>query len=107
MAAAHAYAKDSVDIVAGPGTGCSQLFGSLFQVFDLEPNVMDAAPGFATLDPRHLVILKIENGQIDVAIAEVIASGVGVINLANFLQAKNFDIKLGRLLRILWGNGTA
>src|SRR6266850_1174518 len=62
-----------VDVVARRRPGGLQPLGDRFQALDLEADVVDAAPALAALDAGDGVILEVEDGEVDVAVAQVVA----------------------------------
>jgi len=62
-----------VDVVAGRRPGGLQPLGDRFQALDLEADVVDAAPALAALDAGDGVVLEVEDGEVDVAVAQVVA----------------------------------
>src|SRR5262249_11917065 len=101
MDAGHPDAEGAVDVVAGLGPGRRQLLLDLLEVLDLEADVVDAAPVLAALHAGHVVVLEVENGQVEIAVAQVVAAGGRAVDPGDLLQAEDVHVELGRLLRIL------
>src|SRR6267378_6788071 len=72
---AVAHAERLVDVVPRYGPGRLQALGDRLQALDLEADVVDAAPARAALDAGDCVVLEIEDRQIDVTVAQVVAPG--------------------------------
>src|SRR5262252_4739304 len=70
-----AHAQRLVYIIARLRTSFCQFFGDRLQAFYLEANMVDATPLFAAFDPSHRVALEIEDGQINISVAEVVTLG--------------------------------
>ena len=103
--AGHTDAEGLVDFVPGGGAGGLELFGNLLQALDLKADVVDAAVGLAVLRAGYLVVLEVEDRQVDVAVAEVVALGVGGVKFGDFAQAENFGVEPGGGVGVLGGNG--
>src|SRR5262249_28241026 len=95
------YAQRLIHIIAGLRTGFRQLRGDRLEAFHLEANMVNATPLFAALGPSHRVALEVEDGQIDIAVAEVVPLRARPIELGNLFHAEHFDIELGGLIYIL------
>ena len=65
-------------------------------------NAAEAGPILWTGNP---LVLEVEDGQVDVAVAQEIARGVVAVQLGNLPQAKDLGVKLGRGIGILSSNG--
>src|SRR2546426_1863143 len=100
-----ADAKGLVDVVTGRRTGGLQPLGDRLQAFDLKADMMDAAPVLAALDACHRIVLEVEDRQIEVAVAQVVAPGVRAVDLRDLLHAEHLDVELGRLVHILGREG--
>src|SRR5262249_5590121 len=94
-----------VHIIARLRTGFRQLRGDCLQAFHLEANMVNTTPLFAALGPSHRVALEVEDGQIDIAVAEVVPLRARPVELGNFFHAEHFDIVLGGLIYILRRDG--
>src|SRR5262245_28631650 len=94
-----------VDVVTRLRTSFGQLLRNRLQAFNLETDVVNATVVFAAFHTRNNVILEIENGQVDVPIAEVVAFRTRTVDLGNFLHAEHVDIKLGSGVDILGREG--
>src|SRR5204863_1435364 len=75
------------------------------QVLDLEADVVDAAPARAALDAGDRVVLEVEDGEIEIAIAQVIPASALAIDLADFLHAEHVDVELGSGVDVLARDG--
>src|ERR1700674_596338 len=62
-----------VDVVAGLRPGRLELLGDLLEALHLEADVVDTAPRLAALDAGHRVALEVQDGQVEVAVAQVVA----------------------------------
>src|SRR5712692_6940576 len=80
-----------VDVMARLRARRGQPLGDGLEAFDLEADVMDAAEALAALDSGHRVVLEIQDGQIEVAVAEIVAAGVGAVDLADLLHPEHVD----------------
>src|SRR5215813_13496229 len=100
-----ANTKRLVDIVTRLRTSCCQLLRNRLKAFNLETDMVDATVVFAAFNTRHYVILKIEDGQVDVPVAEVVAFSTRAIELGNFFHAEHFNIKLRGGVDILGRDG--
>src|SRR3989454_7613145 len=100
-----ADAEGLVDVVTGRRTGGLQPLGDRFQAFHLKADVMDAAPVLAALDASHRVVLEVEDRQIEVAVAQIVAPGARTVDLRDFLHAEHLDVELGRLVHVLGREG--
>src|SRR5262245_25121267 len=90
-----------VDVVAPRGPGGGQPLRDRLQAVHLEADVVDAAPLFATLHAGHRVVLEVEDSEIEVAVGEVVAAGVWIVDLADFLHPEHVDVEARRLVRVL------
>src|SRR5262245_42090918 len=102
---ARANTERLVDVVTRLRTSFCQLLRNRLQAFNLETDVVNATVVFAAFDTRNDVILKIEDGQVDVPVAEEVAFRTRTVELGNFLHAKHLDIKLGSGVDILGREG--
>src|SRR5262249_47307201 len=100
-----AHAQRLVDIIARLRTGFGQLCGDRLQALDLEANMVDATPLFAAFGSGYGVALEIEDSQIDISVAEIIALGTRPIELGDLFHAEHFDIEFGGLVHILRRDG--
>src|SRR5215470_10303868 len=82
-----ADAERLVDVVAGLGPGVLQPLGDRLQALHLKADVMDAAPARAALDTSDRIVLEIQDRQVQVAVAEVIAAGAWAVDLRDLLHA--------------------
>src|SRR5688572_2445352 len=62
---------------------------------------MDAAPLGAALDAGHRVVLEIEDGQVEVAVAQVVAPSAHAVDLSDFLHPEHVHIELRGLVHVL------
>src|SRR5713226_3248016 len=90
-----------VDVMARLRARRGQPLGDGLEAFDLEADVMDTAEALAALDSGHRVVLEIQDGQIEVAVAEIVAAGVGAVDLADLLHPEHVDVELGGLVHVL------
>ena len=60
---------------AEPAVGKAR--GDLVQALHLKADVVDAAEVLAALGAGHGVVLEVQDGQIEVAVAQVVAAGAG------------------------------
>src|SRR5215467_5902296 len=105
MRTARTDTERLVDIVTRLRTRCCQLLGNGLQAFNLETDMVNTTVVFAAFHTRNDVILEIEDGQVNVPVAEVVAFGPRAIDLGNFFHAKHVNIKLGRGVHILGREG--
>ena len=105
MGASHPHPERLVDVVARRCVGGAQLGGDVVQAFHLKADVVQAAPLLAALRAGHGVVLELENGNVDVAVAEVITGSARPVQLGNFFQTEHLGVKLGRLVRVLRRKG--
>src|SRR5262249_7616237 len=102
---AMANTERLVDVVTRLRTSFGQLLRNRLQAFNLETDMVNATVVFAAFDTRNDVILKIEDGQVDVAVAKVVAFRTRTVELGNFLHAEHVNIKLGSGVHILGREG--
>src|SRR5262245_44844574 len=102
---ARANTERLIDVVTRLRTSFGQLLRNRLQTFHLETDVVNATVVFAAFDTRNNVVLKIEDGQVDVPVAEVIAFRTRTVELGNFLHTEHVDIKLGSGVDILGREG--
>src|SRR5262245_58098422 len=98
------HAKRLVDVVAAGRVRGGEPLGGVVQVVHLEAEVMDAGPALATLDSGDLVVLELQDGEVDVAVGEVVAARVGILDAADLLQTEHVDIELGGCVGVLGRN---
>src|SRR5438132_6658285 len=107
--AAHAravpHAERVVDVVAAWRARAGELVGDRFQVLDLEPDVVDAAPPRAPLDAGHRVVLEVQDREVEVAVGQVVATGALAVHLSDFLHAEHVDVELRGRVDVLARNG--
>src|SRR5712692_1980617 len=96
-----ADAEGLVDVGTGLRPGRGQPLGDRFQALDLEPDVVDAAPALATLDPGHRVALEVQDRQVEVAVAEVVALGSRPVELGDLFHAEHVHVELGGRVHVL------
>src|SRR6266567_1224573 len=65
-----AHSESLFDVVAPLGAGGGELVEDRLETLDLEADVVDAAETTAALDASRLIVLEIQDGQVDVAIAQ-------------------------------------
>src|SRR5262245_10273098 len=100
-----ADAERLVDVVAGLGPGVPEPLGDRLQALDLEADVMDTAPARAALDAGDRVVLEVQDRQVQVAVAEVIAAGAWAVDLRDLLHAEHVDVELRGLVHVLGREG--
>src|SRR5262252_3092443 len=100
-----ADAERFVDVVAGLGAGVLQPLGDRLQALHLKADVMDAAPARAALDAGDRVVLEVQDRQVQVAVAEVIAAGAWAVDLRDLLHAEHVDVELRGLVYVLGREG--
>src|SRR5256884_4698709 len=105
MAAALSHPERLVDVVAERRAGLCQLLGNGLEALDLEADVVDATVALATLDPGHLVVLEVEDRQVEVAVAQVVARGTRAVDPGDLLHAEHLDVELRGLLHVLGRDG--
>src|SRR5438132_455125 len=91
MAAALSHPERLVDVVAERRAGLCQLLGNGLEALDLEADVVDATVALATLDPGHLVVLEVEDRQVEVAVAQVVARGTRAVDPGDLLHAERSE----------------
>ena len=84
MAHARAGPGDGVDVRSWFGVVFPELRLGLRGIIDLEPDAMDAAVVGAELRSRHDRIPKIQDREVDAAIAEVAPDRVRIVYAADF-----------------------
>src|SRR5207247_2333497 len=96
----------SVTRAASPGSapGGGKPLGDRLEVVHLEPDVMDAGEALAPLGPGHGVVLELEDGQVEIAVAQVVPAGVRVLDPPDLLHAEHVDIELRGLVGVLGGH---
>ncbi len=105
MRTARANPERLVDVVTRLRTSFGQLLSNRLQAFNLETDMVDATVVFAAFNTRNHVILEIEDSQVDVPVAEVVAFSARTIELGNFFHAEHVNIKLGSGVNILGREG--
>jgi len=98
-----AHAERRVDVVAPRRAGVREPLGDVLEAVHLEAEVVDAGPVLAALDAGHRVVLELQDGQVEVAVGEVVAAGVRIVDPADLLHAEHVDVELCRRLGILRG----
>src|SRR5262249_17265013 len=68
LAASHA--ERLLDVLAAPGPGLGEPPGAGVEAFDLEADVVDAAPALPALHAGRRVVLEVEDGQVDVTVGQ-------------------------------------
>ena len=63
--------------------------------------MVDPAPLLAALGAGDRVVLELEDGQVEVAVTQVVAAGTWAVDLAHLLQAEHVDIEPGGLIHVL------
>src|SRR5213078_3524121 len=101
---ALAHAERFVDVVARLGPGGGKPLGDRLEVVHLEPDVMDAGEALAPLGPGHGVVLELEDGQVEIAVAQVVPAGVRVLDPPDLLHAEHVDVELRGLVGVLGGH---
>src|SRR6185436_11116712 len=94
-AASAAHPQRVVYVVAALGADGGQLLGDALEAFDLEAEVVDAGPVLAALDPRHHVVLELENGQVEVAVGEEEPAEVRIVEPADLLHPEYVHVEPG------------
>src|SRR5262245_51060309 len=94
-----------VYVVTRLRTSCCQLLSNRLQAFNLETDMVDTTVVFAAFNTCNDVILEIQDSQVDVPIAEVVAFSARTVELGNFFHAKHVDVKLGSGVDILGREG--
>src|SRR5206468_4011524 len=98
-----AHAERLVDVVAARRVRGGEPLGGVVEIVDLEAEVMDAGPVLAPLDAGHLVVLELEDGEVDLAVGQVVAAGVRIVDAADLLQSEHVDVELRGRVGILRG----
>src|SRR5262249_6289619 len=75
-----------------------------FHVFDFEAEVVDAGPPERTLCLGGLVVFELEDSEIYVAVAQVVALGSWGVNFTYLLQTEALDVKLCRRFHVSRGD---
>src|SRR5262245_48024635 len=94
-----------VDVVTRLRTSCCQLLSNRLQAFNLKTDMVDATVVFTAFNTSNDVILEIEDGQVDVPVAEVVAFRARTVELGNFFHAEHVNIKLSSGVNILGRKG--
>src|SRR5262249_2693951 len=94
-----------VDVFSRDGARRLQPLGDLFQAFDLEAEVVDAAPARSPLDSGDRIVLEVQDRQIDVTVAQVVAPGGRAVELRDLLHAEHVDVELRGLVHVLGREG--
>src|SRR2546430_11934988 len=97
--------RSLVDVVTARDAGLRQLLGDRLEALDLEADMVDAAVTLASLGPGHLIVLEVENRQVEIAVAEVVARGAGAVHPGDLLHAEDVDVELRGLLHVLGRDG--
>src|SRR5262245_37319154 len=66
---------------------------------------MDPAPASAALHASDRVVLEVEDRQVEVAVAEVVAPGARAVDLRDLLHAEHVDVELRGLVHVLGREG--
>src|SRR5215813_13724653 len=72
----------------------------LFHVLDFEAEVVDAGPPERALCLGGLVVFELEDSEVHVAVAQVVALGSRSVNFTYLLQPEALDVKLCRRLQV-------
>jgi hypothetical protein len=83
LPASAAHSERFVDVVARVRTR-----GYDVQAVDLETNVVNAVPIFAAFDAGNDIVLEIQNCQIDMTIAGIIAFGAMTVEFPDLLRTE-------------------
>src|SRR4026208_914527 len=86
---------------AGGGAPCggrARPRGDGLEALHLEADVVDAAPVLAALDARHRVVPEVEDGQVESAVAQVVAPRPGAVDARDLLHAEHVDVELRGLV---------
>src|SRR5262249_21231347 len=102
---ARADTERLVNVVTRLRASFGQLLRNRLQAFNLETDMVDTTVVFTAFNTRNHVILKIEDSQVDIPVAEVVAAGTRAINLGNFFHAEHVDIKPGSGVHVLGREG--
>src|SRR5262245_18630633 len=76
----------------------------LFHVLDFEAEVVDAGPPERALCLGGLVVFELEDSEVHVSIAQVVALGSWSVNFTYLLQAEALDVELRRRLQVSRGD---
>src|SRR5262245_6899286 len=71
-----------------------------FHVFDFKAEVVDAGPSELALCLGGLVVCELEDSEVHVAVAQVIALGSWSVDFTYLLQAEALDVKLCRRFQV-------
>src|SRR5262245_5562059 len=93
-----AHAEGPIHIIPTPSAARGQPLGNGLKAFDLEADVMDAAELLPPFDAGRLVVLEVQDGQIDVAVAQETAPRAGIVDLRDLHHAENVLVESGRRL---------
>src|SRR5262245_24316003 len=98
-------AERLVDVVARLGPGVLKPLRDRLEALDLEADVMDAAPARTALHSGDRVVLEVEDRQVEVAVAQVVAPGARAVDLRDLLHAEHVDVELRGLVHVLGREG--
>src|SRR5438128_1458868 len=79
----------------------AQAAGNFLQTFHLEADVVKATPGLAALSAGYRIVLEVENCQVDIAVAQVVAARARTVDFADFRETEHFLIKASGGLDVL------
>src|SRR5262249_23011273 len=99
--AAVSHPERRVHVVARRGPGRAEPLGDRLQALDLEADVVDATPILSTLDTSDRVVLEVEDGEVDIAVTQVVASRARTVDPGDLLHPEHVDVELGGLLDVL------
>src|SRR4030095_5672801 len=71
----------------------------------LEADVMDSAPVLAPLRAGDGIVLEVEDGEVDVPVAQIVSAGGGGIDPADLLHAEHVGVEAGGGIWVLGGDG--
>src|SRR5439155_10555753 len=57
------------------------------------------------LGSGHLIVLEVEDRQVEIAVAEVVARGAGAVHPGDLLHAEDVDVELRGLVHVLGRDG--
>src|SRR5262249_18558888 len=98
---ALAHTERLVDVVPRLRPGGREPLGNRLEVVDLEPDVMDAGEALAPLGSGHRVVLELQNGEVEIAVAQVVPAGVRILDPPDLLHPEHVDIELRGLVGVL------
>src|SRR5262245_57750571 len=100
-----ADAEGGIHVIAGCRAGGLEPLRDGLEALDLEADVVDAAPALAPLDAGDGIVLEIQDRQVDIAVAQVVASRPRTVDPGDLLHAEHVDVELGGLVDVLGRKG--